>query len=1053
MGPRFRGDDKVYAEKMSPRVFNIPASAAFLPVLIDALLVGKLVAGFPASGDPLALANATLYLPTRRACRLVRDEFLDHVAGEAAILPRIVAIGDVDEDELIFAQAASGELAQTALDLPETLSSFERRLLLAELIVKWANSPDLHGAAGTPLVANTPAAAMALADDLARLIDDMTTREVGWDKIDELVRADRPDLDEYWQKSLHLLQILRKTWPQILNERAAIEPAERRDKLIAAETARLAASDAPVIAAGSTGSMPATAMLLSAIAKHPRGAVVLPGLDMALDEPSWQAIFGGDKRLPSFGHAQFAMQALLARIGLTRTEVIGLADPAPRDAFVSEVLRPADTTDHWQAAREGLRASTDAALSAMTIVEAANAEQEALAVAVVLREAADGDGTAALVTPDRALAARVRATLERWELPVDNSGGDSLADTPAGLFARLTAEVALGGLAPVPLLALLKHPLLRLGAPANAHRHAVAALERAVLRGPRPKPGIAGLTHALKTYRTDRDGLHRNNPRKLVSDSDLAAAESLVTALEAALAPLNLTEPSLALATLAQRHRDGVIALAGDAAKETAAFGGNDGKALALAFEEIVDSPAAAGLAIAPGDYAELFHAALATRIVRMREQKGVRIRIFGPLEARLQSIDRLVLGGLNEGSWPPDIRSDPWLSRPMRLALGLDLPERRVGLAAHDFAQALGAKELVLTRAAKSAGAPTVASRFLQRMAALAGAERWVEARNRGDDYLALAEALDAPAGKPQPVERPEPSPPLEARPRQLSVTDIENWLRDPYTIYAKHVLRLHPLEAVDTPPGVADRGSVIHEAIGNFTKQFAAALPADPEQELTALGRQSFAHLEDYPEAKAFWWPRFLRIARWFAGWERERRPQLASVHGEICGELKMPLGATTFVLSARADRIERRKDDAYAILDYKTGQPPTEPQVRTGLAPQLTLEAAILRGGGFAEAGLPAGSVAEILYVRLKGGEPAGETKTIDFKDKGTPDFFADIARAKLAGIATKFLVDGEPYRSLVHPMWQKHYGDYDHLARVKEWAASGGESEIDFPGSPS
>ena len=636
-------------------------------------------------------------------------------------------------------------------------------------------------------------------------------------------------------------------------------------------------------------------------------------------------------------------------------------------------------TDHWQAARKGLQAPADAALSAMTIVEAANAEQEALAVAVVLREAADGDGTAALVTPDRALAARVRATLERWEVPVDNSGGDSLADTPAGLFARLTAEVALGGLAPVPLLALLKHPLLRLGAPANAHRHAVAALERAVLRGPRPKPGIAGLTHALETYRADRDGLHRNDPRKLVSDSDLAAAETLVTALGAALAPLNLTEPSLALATLAQRHRDGVIALASDAAKETAAFGGNDGKALALAFEEIVDSPAAAGLAIAPGDYAELFHAALATRIVRMREQKGVRIRIFGPLEARLQSIDRLVLGGLNEGSWPPDVRSDPWLSRPMRLALGLDLPERRVGLAAHDFAQALGAKELVLTRAAKSAGAPTVASRFLQRMAALAGAERWAEARNRGEDYLALAEALDAPAGKPQPMERPEPSPPLEARPHQLSVTDIENWLRDPYTIYAKHVLRLHPLEAVDTPPGVADRGSVIHEAIGNFTKAIrrrASGRPGTGTDRARPAEFRASRRLSGSKGVLVAALPAHCALVRRLGAraaataclraWRNPRRTR----------RCRSALRRSS--LSARADRIERREDGAYAILDYKTGQPPTEPQVRTGLAPQLTLEAAILRGGGFAKAGVPAGSVAEISYVRLKGSEPAGENQ---------------------------------------------------------------------------
>jgi ATP-dependent helicase/nuclease subunit B len=286
---------------------------------------------------------------------------------------------------------------------------------------------------------------------------------------------------------------------------------------------------------------------------------------------------------------------------------------------------------------------------------------------------------------------------------------------------------------------------------------------------------------------------------------------------------------------------------------------------------------------------------------------------------------------------------------------------------------------------------------------------------------------------------------PPPEARPARLSVTDIENWLRDPYTIYAKHVLRLFPLDAIDTPPGAADRGTFIHEAIGEFTKTFADALPADVAHELAALGKKHFAPLEDYEEARAFWWTRFLRIADWFGRWERERRTGATKIFAEISGKHSIPLGEAQFLLTARADRIERRADGSYAILDYKTGQPPTEPQVRSGLAPQLTLEAAILRNGGFP--GIDTGSVSEIAYVRLKGGDPAGEPKTIKITE-GTPDSCADIALQKLAGIAQKFLVDGEPYRSLVHPMWKKHYGDYDHLARVKEWAASGGESEDEW-----
>src|SRR5476649_159558 len=453
-----------------PRVFNIPASAPFLAVLIDELRKGKLVPGFPASDDPLELAKATLYLPTRRACRLARDMFLDRI-GDAAILPRIVAIGDLDEDEIAFAQSATAELAETALALAAAIAPLERRLLLAELILAWANSPEVRGAQGAALIANTPQAALGLADDLARLIDDMTTRQVDWNKLDKLVPD---DLDEYWQLSLRFLKIARTTWPAIRAERVEIEAAERRDHLIEAEAKRLVDSNAPVIAAGSTGSMPATAKLLATIAQLPHGAVVLPGLDMDLDDASWKLIAGddGDKThdgAPAAGHAQFAMQAWLTRIGVARKDVGQLSAPQPhgREMLVSEALRLASTTERWQARRaaKDFDAAANSALASVSMIEAANPEEEALAISVALRQAIETPNkTAALVTPDRALARRVLAALERWHVPVDDSGGDALADTKAGVFARLAAEAALKGLEPVTLLALLKHPLLRLGA-------------------------------------------------------------------------------------------------------------------------------------------------------------------------------------------------------------------------------------------------------------------------------------------------------------------------------------------------------------------------------------------------------------------------------------------------------------------------------------------------------------------------------------------------------------------------------------------------------------
>jgi ATP-dependent helicase/nuclease subunit B len=1029
---------------MTPRVFTIPASAPFLPTLIEALTGGRL--GFAAARDPLALASTTLYLPTRRACRLARDAFLGVLKGDAAILPRIVAIGDIDEDEIVFADAATDGIAAEALTLPEALGGLERRLLLTQLVTKWATSPELHGSSGAPLVAQTPAAACALADDLSRLIDDMTTRDVPWDRLDELV----PDMfDEYWQLTLKFLRIAREAWPAMLKERNLIEPAKRRDLLIKAEAARLARkTDGPVIGAGSTGSIPATAELIATIARLPHGAAVLPGLDTDLDEESWRLIAGGESA-PAPGHPQFAMQALLTRVGIGRDAVASLAEANGRERLISEVLRPAATTDLWpqRTADPAFGAHADAAVETISVIEAANAEEEALAIAVALREAVQQDKTAALVTPDRALGRRVLAALARWNIAAEDSGGDALSETPAGIFARLAADAALGGLAPVQLLALLKHPLLRLGA--GDRSPAVAALERAILRGPRPRPDSSGLAHALQTFRTQLERFHRkedtdlhgSDPRTALRDSELAAAADLVARLADALAPLErLGKGPAPLSELAARHRDVVAALSRQDGDEIA-LTGPDGAKLADALDELAASEAAAVLLVDTDDYVELFSAALAGRTVRRPARPGLRVRILGLLEARLTESDRVVLGGLVEGTWPPESRTDAWLSRPMRLKLGLDLPERRIGLTAHDFAQLLGAREVILTHAAKIAGTPTVPSRFVQRLAAIAG-PRWQAARERGDVYLAWARALDRPekiAAAPQPA----PKPPRAVRPKSLSVTDIENWLRDPYTIYARYILRLTPLDPVDVSPGAAERGTIIHAAVGNFTKLYADRLPSDPARELIALGRPLFAALDDFPEARAFWWPRFERVARWFAEWELRRRPAIAAIAAETRGEIEIPLVEGVFKLRGVADRIERRSDGRYVILDYKTGSARTEKQVRTGLAPQLTLEAAMLRRGGF-QGIASGGSVAEIGYVLLKGGARPGEPKPVVFTE-GTPDTQAERALQKLTDLARRFDDEGEPYRSLVHPMWATYYGDYDHLARVKEWSATGGEND--------
>jgi ATP-dependent helicase/nuclease subunit B len=1045
------------------RVFNVPASAPFLRTVIAALVDGRLVEGFTARANPERLAQATLYLPTRRAGRMAREIFLDVLGIDAVVLPRIVALGDIDEDELEFAEAAEQFGGSASLDIPPKLEELERRLTLAKLVEKWATSPT-----ASPLVIGGPASTLALASDLARLMDDMVTRGVGWKAFDGLV----PDhLDQYWQLTLDFLKIASQAWPAYLEATKKIEPAARRDRLIEAEAARLTHDhDGPVIAAGSTGSMPATARFLKAIAGLPQGAVVLPGLDTDLDDEAWQLIGGvadvhGKVSAAASNHPQFAMHALLRTLGLKRNDVEPLGTPAPhgRELLMSEAMRPSNATAQWHRRLEEPQVveKISAGMKNLAVIEAANPEMEALAIAVAMREARELDKSAALVTPDRALARRVEAALGRWNLAFDDSGGDALTDTPVGVFARLAAEAASKQLEPATLLALLKHPLLRLGSPHGAFRTAVETLELTLLRGTRPPAGSGGLATEFARFREElaklgrgeASTLHRAEPRTRLAATDLDRAEALLAQLQAALAPLESIDPSKPhdFSDLAEHHRKILVALSCDENNVAVAFEGQQGLALTAAFDDLLAEPGRSGLMVQLGDYPEVFQTAFADRIVRRPEAAGARLRIYGQLEARLTECDRIILGGLVEGVWPPAPRNDPWLSRPMRHELGLDLPERRIGLSAHDFAQLLGAHEVILSHAAKVGGAPSVASRFLHRLEAVAGEARWEAAKAAGAKYIHFANEMDRPE-KVEPIPQPMPKPPRAARPLKLPVTAIEDWLRDPYTIYAKHILKLEPLDPVDMPLSAADRGSAIHDALGDFTQAYRTALPDDPAGVLRRIGEKHFAPLMDRPEARALWWPRFLRIASWFAGWETERRLNVRSIDAEIRGEIPIRLdNGRTFYLSARADRIEHRTDRTYAILDYKTGQPPTGKQVRMGLSPQLTLEAAILRQGGFE--GIAAGaSVSELLYVRLSGNNPPGKSILLELKVNKSdapqfPDDAADYARRRLEELIRRFDDEEQPYRSLVLSMWSDRYGRYDDLARIKEWSAGGLGEDIE------
>jgi ATP-dependent helicase/nuclease subunit B len=439
------------------------------------------------------------------------------------------------------------------------------------------------------------------------------------------------------------------------------------------------------------------------------------------------------------------------------------------------------------------------------------------------------------------------------------------------------------------------------------------------------------------------------------------------------------------------------------------------------------------------GHYAPLLEALMSAQTVRPRYGRHPRLAIWGPLEARLQSVDLLVLGGLNEGTWPAETPADPWLSRPMRRVLGMAAPERRIGLSAHDFAQALGAREVMLTRSLRVEGTPTVPSRWLLRLDGLLRTLGLDPERLHDDRWLDWQMKLDQPA-RVAPIEPPEPRPPVAKRPRRLSVTEIENWRRDPYAIYAKFILRLRALDPIDAEPGAADRGIQIHRALERFVTEFPGQLPADAHVRLLDMGRQAFGELLDHPAVRTFWWPRFERIAAWYLEQESERRATIAALHGEVKGSLSVAGVAKPFQLTAKADRIERGADGSLDIIDYKTGALPKAGDINLGMSPQLPLEAAIAAFGGFD--GVPKGPVGGLAFWKLGGGDPPGLIVPI----KGDPMELARQALEGLQRLVHEFDRQETPYRAMPDPAFAPRYSDYGHLARIKEWSAgAGGEGE--------
>lgn len=1029
------------------RVYSIPPGVRFLPTLAEALLDGTLVPGFRHEGDPLALADATVYLPTRRAARALRDALMDRLGGRTAILPAIRPLGEFDEEAALFDMDNPA-----AVEHAPPIAALDRVLLLAPLVQAWKERLPAHVAALFEEGVVVPASAadsVWLARDLAALMDEIETEEADWTRLATLA----PDaLAHWWQVTLEFLQIVTAHWPAMLEERDRSNPVAHRNAMLAAEAARLRAraGGGPVIAAGSTGSIPATARLLATIAGLDNGAVVLPGLDKRLDERGWNAV--GDAAEPSaFGHPQAGLKKLLGVMAVGREEVVEIgAAEAPleaRRALIGEALRPAETTDAWIENREtAARAKAADALAGVTLVEAANEREEALAIAAALRLAVAEEGSsAALATPDRGLARRVATELRRFGIEADDSGGAPLADSAPATLARRMLEAVFRPGDPVALVALLKHPLLRLGMKRQRMRHAAETIELVALRGGTGRPDAKELAALFET----RWAALQTAPRPpfwlaRIDAAALSDARAALAALGEALTPLTELRGArdVALPDMARATVTALEALArGEDGTLNAYYEGTRGESMAAFLRALVGSTSS--LPLEAREWPAVFAALIAPEVVKPAMGTDRRVAIWGALEARLQSVDTLVLGGMNEGVWPHIPASDRFMSRLMKAELSLEPPERRIGQAAHDFTMAMGTPKVVLTRAARAGDAPAVASRWLQRLTAFAGEDESAAMRGRGRALIDWARMLDDGPDEDF-APRPDPAPPREARPTRFSITEIETLRRDPYAVYARRILDLKPLEPLIREPGAAERGNLFHDILQAFIEQDGDPAGPDALARLLAAGEALFKQTGLPADVEAVWWPRFARTAEAVVAWERERAANIAARHAEVrAGAIEVAgLGLT---LSGRADRIDILTDGRADIIDYKTGASPSKRQAHTLVSPQLALEAALLRRGAFAGLGAP--EPADLAYVRLKArGEVVPESILKMNGSTKTAPGMADEAWERLAKLLAHYHNPETGYKSRVLPFREGDVsGDYDHLARVLEWSAGGDAGE--------
>ncbi|RYY24780.1 MAG: double-strand break repair protein AddB [Sphingomonadales bacterium] len=968
-------------------LFTIPTHRAFA----DALAAG-LIARF--GGDALGLARGTVLVPNNRAKRAIQDAFV-RASGGGLLLPRLVAIGDPELDEAVF------EAVEDTDPVPPAVDPLQRRMILARLIQESGAQVDA-------------AEAVRLAGELASTLDQLLIEEVQPQALKDL---DLGDLSAHWERSLALFEIVLKRWPVELAGLGRVDLAERRTRLLAKVAKRW--RDAPpqgfVCAAGIAASAPAIARLLRVVAEMPQGMVVLPGLSTGISEGEWSSLgphdpdpdpATGRRKRAMETHPQFQLKLLLQRMSVNRSEFADWQGESAPDAIparskaIETAMAPPELTKEWSALPESERT-----LDGVRVLEAATPADEAQGIALALREVLETEGrTAALVTPDRALARRVVAHLARWDIAIDDSAGQALSVLPPGTLLLALAEAAAQDFAPLALLSLLKHPLVQREARLEWLEGA-RLLDRA-LRGPRPAPGLSGVDRHL----AEQDG--RDGGLRRAAQAWWIEARPLLEPLEAVFAAGPQSLPAM-LAAL----RETAQALGGDGLWSRA-----EGRAAADLLDSL-EREAAFGPPLAdPASLAPLLRTLMDETAVRPPQGGHPRLAILGLIEARLHNADLMILGGLNEGVWPGLPAPDPWLAPRIRAELELPGLERRIGVSAHDLAGALGAREVLLTRARRDSSAPTIASRFWLRLEALSGG------LERAHDLAAWARAIDEP-GRHEPAERPEPSPPVADRPKVISVTEVDRLKADPYAFYAKRMLRLAPLDPVDADPSAAWRGTAVHDVL----EQWARHDDCRPDK----LHERALAMLADertHPMMRALWQPRLMEAIDWIA---QEIAAQSADGRRVLGVEQDGQIQFAGVTLKGKFDRIDRLPDGTLAVVDYKTGQPPSAKAVRAGYSLQLGLLGLIAEEGGFEGISGDARGF-EYWSLARKGGSfgyidsPTSSRK----RDPIPAEEFVSIAGGNFHEAVQDWLTGGRAFTAKLVPEYAP-YAEYDQLMRRDEW----------------